>query len=124
MKINKKFLAPFYPFAGFCVAWYCLMPNFTLLFSGGMYRSQLLIHANFLINDARYLWKKTTQPKTMKYKECKFNEMINFNSKRNEMALSIPIEERYKNEEYMALLKIDLPTYLEEKCGEPPREGT
>ena len=124
MKINKKFLAPFYPFAGFAVAWYCFMPNFTLLFSGGMYRSQLLIHANFLYKDARYLWKKTTQPKTMKYKECRFNEMINFNSKRNEMALSIPIEERYKNEEYMALLKIDLPTYLEEKCGEPPKEGT
>ncbi len=44
MKLDKKFLAPFYPFAGFAVAWYCFMLNFTLLFSGGVYRSQLAIN--------------------------------------------------------------------------------
>ena len=118
MKINKKFLAPFYPFAGFAVAWYCFMPNFTLLFSGGMYRSQLLIHANFLYKDARYLWKKTTQPKTMKYKECRFYEMRELSKKRS----SIPIKEPISN--YPELFNIELSTYLDEKCGEPPKEGT
>ena len=47
MKIDKKFLATFYPFADFAVASNCFMPNFTLLFSGGMYRSQFPIHANW-----------------------------------------------------------------------------
>ena len=31
MKINKSFLAPFYPFCGIAVAWYCFMPNIELL---------------------------------------------------------------------------------------------
>ena len=124
MELDKKFLAPFYPFAGFAVAWYCFMPNFTLLFSGGLYRSQLLLHASSVSWNARYLWKKITQPKTVKYEECRYNTMNNFITKQNEMADKIPFEERYKNKEYMALVQTDLSTYLDSKCGEPPKEGT
>tara|TARA_A100001388_G_C28330785_1_gene294306 strand:- start:115 stop:438 length:324 start_codon:yes stop_codon:yes gene_type:complete len=107
MKIDKKFLAPFYPFAGFCVAWYCLMPNFTLLFSGGMYRSQLLIHANFLYKDARYLWKKTTQPKTTKWNQCSLDAGWEY----------FDLDKKGKTTEGMMEYKI-------KKCGEKPEKGT
>ena len=123
MKINKSFLAPFYPFAGFAVAWYCFMPNLTLLFGNGMYRSQLVIHANFLYKDARYLWRKTTQPKTEQYKLCRYkysNELLD----KGEKFQKIPFLERMKNEEYIAYTNLNRDVYFETNCGLKPKKGT
>ena len=112
MKINKKFLAPFYPFAGFAVAWYCFMPNFKYLTIGGYYRSQLVIHANFLYDKANYLWRRTTQPKTTIYKKCRFTKMGEYIRQKNELAY------------YDFITLPDMDTYIDNKCGDRPKEGT
>jgi len=119
MKLDKKFLAPFYPFAGFAVAWYCFMPNFILLFSGIVYRSQLAINIKQLINSGKALHYRITQPKTRKYKICEFNAMVELSDKRSPILTS---KEPLSN--YQELFNIDLSKYFDEKCGEPPKEGT
>ena len=124
MKINKSFLAPFYPFAGIAVAWYCFMPNIELLTCTGMYRSQLLIHANFVAKDLRYFWRSVTQPKKTKWDKCRYKYLMENNEKWIEFnKKNIPLgSERINNKEYQDLIKIDLKSYINSKCGSTPEE--
>jgi len=124
MKINKKFIAPFYPFAGIAVAWYCFMPNIELLTGTGVYRSQLLIHTSGLVQELGNIWRYVSQPKTYDWKLCRNKYLKEHLAKTSEFQENIPFGERYKNKEYMELMQIDLPTYLDSKCGDKPKEGT
>ena len=121
MKINKSFLAPFYPFAGIAVAWYCFMPNIELLTRTGIYRSQLVIHTSGVVQDLGAFWRSVTQPKKTKWNKCRYKYLTENNDKWTEL-LKIPVRERIDNEEYQALIKIDLKSYINSKCGSTPDE--
>ena len=97
------------------------MPNFTLLFSGGMYRSQLVIHASGVVQDLGAFWRSVTQPKKTKWDKCRYKYLIEHNDKWTKL-LEIPVRERIENEEYQALIKIDLKSYINSKCGSTPDE--
>ena len=71
-------MAPFYLFAGLPFAWYCFMPNFGVLSEKKIYRSQLTIHLDILINKSKYLWKKTTLPRDIEWKACRYDAFDEF----------------------------------------------
>ena len=99
-----SFLAPFYLFAGIPFAWYCFVPNFSVLSEKRIYRSQLTIHLNFLINRSKYLWEETTLPKDIKWKACRYDAFDELNIKSNSSIDQKDII--YK--------------YMDNKCGENP----
>tara|TARA_Y100001978_G_scaffold87476_1_gene78303 strand:+ start:233 stop:595 length:363 start_codon:yes stop_codon:yes gene_type:complete len=120
MKIDKKFLAPFYSFAGFALAWYCFMPNFRYLTRGGVYRSQLVINIGQLINTAKGLHYSITQPKTKKWQMCAINEALGY------IDYIYPDREEARKEGRPStkVSDITLEEYQIMKCGQPPKEGT
>ena len=120
MKINKKFLAPFYPFAGFDLAWYCFMPNFRYLTAGGVYRSQLVINIGQLINTAKGLYYSKNQPKTKKWKMCALNEGWGY----IDYIYPDMEEARKEGRPSTKVSEITLEEYQIIKCGQPPKEGT
>ena len=116
-----QFLAPFYPFAGVAVAWYCFMPNFRYLSNNGVYRSQLVINVGQIIRIGEGLHYSITQPKTKEWKECAINEGWGYTD-----YLWPDFDESMK-EGRPATKRIDPMTYEEYqimKCGEKPQEGT
>ena len=84
------------------------MPNFGVLSEKRIYRSQLTIHLNFLINRSKYLWKKTTLPKDIKWKACRYEAFDEFNTK---LINSSSDQKDNQNRLYK---------YMDNKCGEKP----
>ena len=74
-------MAPFYLFAGLPFAWYCFMPNFGVLSEKKIYRSQLTIHLDFIINRSKYFLGKTTLTKETKWKACRYDAFDEFQIK-------------------------------------------
>ena len=117
MKIDKKFFAPFYPFAGFVAAWYCFIPNPSILWNTGVFRSQLVINVGQLINTAKGLHYSITQPKTKKWKMCALNEGWGY------IDYIFPDMEESRKEVRAAtkVSEITLEEYKIMKCGEAPK---
>tara|TARA_B100000242_G_scaffold152496_1_gene108924 strand:- start:804 stop:1136 length:333 start_codon:yes stop_codon:yes gene_type:complete len=103
-----SFLAPFYLFAGLPFAWYCFMPNFGVLSEKKIYRSQLTIHLDNLVNRSKYLWKRTTLPKDIEWKACRYDAFDEFQIKLFETSSD-------QKDNQNRLFK-----YMDNQCGEKP----
>tara|TARA_B100000212_G_scaffold171230_1_gene128733 strand:- start:1017 stop:1277 length:261 start_codon:yes stop_codon:yes gene_type:complete len=84
------------------------MPNFGVLAEKKIYRSQLAIHSNFLINKSKYLWERTTLPKDIKWKACRYDAFDEFNLK------------LFKSSSDQKDNQKRLYRYMDNRCGEKP----
>ena len=84
------------------------MPNFSVLSEKKIYRSQLTIHLDILINRSKYLWKKTTLPKDIEWKACRYDAFDEFQIKLFETSSN---QKDNQNRLF---------NYMDNKCGEKP----
>ena len=84
------------------------MPNFGVLSEKKIYRSQLTIHSEILINRSKYLWKKTTIPKDIEWKAFRYDAFDEFQIKLFETSSN-------QKDNQNRLFK-----YMDNKCGEKP----
>ena len=84
------------------------MPNFGVLSEKKIYRSQLTIHLDTLINKSKYLWKRTTLPKDIECKACRYDAFDEFHIKLFETS-----SDQKDNQNRLS-------KYMDNKCGEKP----